>query len=88
MWLGNSGRYLGREVPVDELPWELIRLVMMSVANTAIFPMQDILGLDEKARMNRPATLEGNWQWRLRPDQLNRGLARKLAEMTETYGRT
>ena len=79
--------YLGRHVPVEELHWELIRLIMMSAANTAIFPMQDILGLGEEARMNQPATLDGNWEWRLLPDILTPGLARKLREMTETYGR-
>lgn len=79
--------YLGREVPLDDLPWELIRLVMMSVANTALFPMQDLLGLDERGRMNRPATREGNWCWRMLPDQLTPALSRKLREMTEIYGR-
>lgn len=80
-------RYLGRDVPLEELHWELIRLVMMSVADTVIFPMQDILGLDEKARMNRPATVRGNWQWRLSPDLLTSSLAEKLREMAEIYGR-
>jgi len=80
-------RYLGRDVPLDELHWELIRLLMMSVANTVIFPMQDILGLGEEARMNRPATLEGNWEWRLSPDLLTPDLASRLLEMTEMYGR-
>ncbi len=81
-------RYLGRDVPLEELHWELIRLLMMSAANTVIFPIQDILGLGGEARMNRPATLEGNWQWRLRPDLLTPDVARKLLEMTEMYGRT
>jgi len=80
-------RYLGRDVPIEELHWELIRLLMMSAANTAIFPMQDILGLGEEARMNRPATLEGNWQWRMLPDLLTPELSSRLLEMTEMYGR-
>lgn len=80
-------RYLGRDVPIEELHWELIRLLMESAANTVIFPMQDILGLGEEARMNRPATAGGNWQWRLSPDQLTHTLAEKLLEMTEIYGR-
>jgi 4-alpha-glucanotransferase len=84
---GEKGRllhYLGREVPVEELHWELIRLIMMSVASAAIFPMQDILGL----RMNRPASLGGNWEWRMVADRLTPDLARKLREMTEMYGRS
>jgi 4-alpha-glucanotransferase len=80
-------RYLGREVPAEDIHRELIRLAMMSVANTAIFPMQDVLGLGEDAKMNRPATTEGNWQWRLSPEQLTTSLADTLREMTELYGR-
>jgi len=79
--------YLGREVPADRIHWELIRLAMMSVANMVIFPMQDILGLGEEARMNRPATSEGNWQWQLIADQLTPAVAENLLEMTEIYGR-
>ena len=60
-------RYLGRKVSAEDVSWEFIRLAMMSVADTAILPMQDILGLGEEARMNRPATTEKNWQWRLSP---------------------
>jgi 4-alpha-glucanotransferase len=80
-------QYLGREVSVERIHWELIRLAMMSVANMAIFPMQDLLGLGEDARMNRPATTEGNWQWQLLQEQLTPHLTQKLLEMTEIYGR-
>lgn len=79
--------YLGREVPMDELHWELIRLAMMSVARLVIIPMQDILGLGTEARMNRPATGEGNWEWQLLPEQVTPALAERLRDMTETYGR-
>jgi 4-alpha-glucanotransferase len=81
-------RYLGREVSAKELPQELLCLLMMSVANTVIFPMQDILGLGEEARMNHPSTREGNWEWRLSPDLLTSAVADKLREMTEIYGRS
>jgi 4-alpha-glucanotransferase len=80
-------QYLGREVPVDMLHWELVRLAMMSVANTTIFPMQDILGLGGSARMNRPATRKGNWCWRMMPGYTAAHLIERLAEMTETYDR-
>lgn len=80
-------KYLGRKVSVKELHWELIKLAMMSVANTVIFPMQDILGLGEKHRMNRPARKKGNWKWRLSPEQLTPEVAEKLMNMTEIYGR-
>lgn len=80
-------RYLGREVPVDELHWELIRLVMMSVAAMAVIPMQDVLGLGQGARMNVPSVVDGNWAWRLAPGQVTPEVAGRLREMTEVYGR-
>lgn len=80
-------RYLGRKVPEQEIHWEFIRLAMSSVANMVIIPMQDVLGLGEEARMNRPATSKGNWQWRLSPEQLTSSLTNRLLEITEIYGR-
>jgi 4-alpha-glucanotransferase len=79
--------YIGRQVSVEEAHWELIRLALMSVADTAMIPMQDLLGLGAEARMNRPATTEGNWQWRLIPEQMTPSVIAKLARMTELYGR-
>src|SRR3990170_4881817 len=58
-----------------------------SVVNICIIPMQDILGIGEEAKMNRPSKTEGNWQWILKPDQINPSLLEKLKEITETYGR-
>jgi 4-alpha-glucanotransferase len=81
-------RYLGRQVPKEELPHELLRLLMMSVANNVILPLQDILGLGEEARMNHPSTREGNWEWRLSPDLLTTAVAEGLREMTEIFGRS
>lgn len=80
-------KYLGRRVTADELPWEMIRLMMMSVANTVIIPIQDIFGLGAEARMNRPASKTGNWQWRLAPELLTSTSAEKLLEITEIYQR-
>ncbi len=80
--------YLGREVGEHAIHWELIRLAMISVADTVILPMQDLLGLDEEARMNRPSTTHGNWTWRLLPQQITRTVMTKLAGMTELYGRS
>lgn len=81
-------KYLGREIPEEELHWELIRLAMASPANMSIIPMQDILGLGETCRMNKPAVTNGNWEWRLLPQQINSDLAKKLRDMTEANGRT
>jgi 4-alpha-glucanotransferase len=79
--------YLGYEPVEKDIHWELIRLAMMSVARIAIFPMQDVLGLGEEARMNRPSSKKGNWHWRFSPDQLTPAVKKKLREMTEIYGR-
>jgi 4-alpha-glucanotransferase len=80
-------RYLGREVPVEEIHWILVRLAMISVARWVILPMQDVLGLGEEARMNRPSIAHGNWEWRLRPGQITASVQERLLEMTETFGR-
>jgi 4-alpha-glucanotransferase len=81
-------RYLGREVSGPEVHWDLIRLAMASVANTAIIPLQDVLGIGEEGRMNRPATADGNWRWRFLPGRADSSLAQKLAGMTALYGRS
>jgi 4-alpha-glucanotransferase len=70
-----------------EMNWTLIRALLASVADTAIVPMQDVLGLGSEARMNTPATLGGNWRWRLRGDALAPAPAARLARMVELYGR-
>ncbi|UCG92859.1 MAG: 4-alpha-glucanotransferase [candidate division WOR-3 bacterium] len=80
-------RYLGQRVSINRLHWEFIRLAMRSVADMVIVPMQDILGLGMKARMNHPGTSQGNWRWRVSAQQLTPTLAKKLSHMVETYGR-
>jgi len=90
--IGSDGKkrlfkYIGQRVSERAIHWELIRLAMSSVADMVIIPMQDILGLGEKARMNRPASSKGNWQWRVTPEQLSHSLVKKLSEMTRIYGR-
>lgn len=80
-------RYIGGRVGTDQVHRIFIRLAMLSPASTVIVPMQDILGLGEEARMNRPGTTEGNWEWRLRPDQAGEEGLREFTEATEIYGR-
>lgn len=67
--------------------WDLIRACFMSVGHTAIIPAQDFLGLGSYARMNFPGRPSGNWTWRLRENDLNEGLARRVREMTLLYER-
>jgi 4-alpha-glucanotransferase len=81
-------RYAGHPVAEDEIHWEMTRLAFMSVAETAIVPMQDLIGLGSEARMNRPATTDGNWAWRLLGEQSPPDLAEKLSGLTALYGRT
>jgi 4-alpha-glucanotransferase len=78
-------RYLGMDG--REVHWDFIRAALASVADTAIVPAQDLLGLGSEARMNRPATIGGNWRWRLRPGQLTPAVLERLAVMTATYDR-
>ena len=79
--------FLGHRVSTTQVPWELIRLAMSSVGNVVILPIQDVLGLGEQARMNRPAKVRGNWVWRLRPGQITPAVTKKLARLTQTYDR-
>jgi 4-alpha-glucanotransferase len=81
-----ASRYLGLDG--REVHWELIRAVLASVADTAIVPVQDLLGLGSDARMNRPGSIGGNWRWRLHPGQLTHAVAERLGMMTATYDRT
>ncbi len=79
--------YLGHATNKDQVAADLVRLGMMSPARTAIFPLQDILGLSEDARMNMPSTANGNWGWRVSRDLLSPGLAAKLKEISRLFGR-
>ena len=79
-------RYLGCIDP-QGIHWSLIRMGWMSIANIAIVPYQDLLGLDTDARMNFPGKPEGNWGWRYRPEALNREVGDRLKTMTYISGR-
>ena len=78
-YIGSSGR---------EIHWDMIRVLLASVADTAIVPAQDVLGLGSEARINTPATASGNWEWRLEDGALSDEIAKKLLDLSETYGRT
>jgi 4-alpha-glucanotransferase len=79
-------RYLGG-LSNQGVNWDLIRLAFSSVADWAIVPLQDILGLDETARMNRPGTAVGNWDWRFCSHMLTTEASDRLRAITEIYGR-
>ena len=65
----------------------MIRAALSSVADTAIIPIQDYLGLDNSARMNLPSTLGENWKWRLLPGELTAELAEEMAYLARLYDR-
>jgi 4-alpha-glucanotransferase len=70
-----------------EIHWDFIRAVLASVADTAIVPMQDLLGLGTEARMNLPASDSGNWQWRALEGDFSEKISDRLRKLTEIYGR-
>jgi 4-alpha-glucanotransferase len=71
----------------SEINWVMIRAVLASVADVAIVPLQDVLGLGSAARMNLPGRMSGNWGWRYRKDALRPELSARLKEMATLYDR-
>ena len=71
-----------------EIHWAFIRAVLASVADIAIIPLQDVLGLGSEARMNLPNTAQGNWRWRYTADMLTDEVQDHLKELTKIYGRS
>jgi 4-alpha-glucanotransferase len=70
-----------------DVHWEMIRAVFASSSEMAIIPMQDVLGLGNEARMNRPGEASGNWQWRMSAGALEPDLIECLREYSRVYGR-
>ena len=79
-------RYIGI---TDErnVSWDFIRAAFVSVADTAIIPMQNYLKLGDEARINTPSTLGGNWEWRMDRGSLTEELAGQMRILAKTYGR-
>ena len=77
-YVGGDGR---------EIAWDLIRLALQSVAEWAIVPLQDVLGLGSEARMNVPGRPEDNWTWRYADGALTPAHAERLADLTAACGR-
>ncbi len=71
----------------EPVNWVLIRGVEASIADLAILPLQDVLGLGSEARMNLPGSSRGNWRWRMRKGALTPDLATRLREMVVMYDR-
>jgi 4-alpha-glucanotransferase len=77
--------YLGTDG--HDMPWALIRAACASVADTAIYPLQDVLALPSECRMNFPGRAEGWWEWRFQWSQVHPWHAQRLREMCRLYGR-
>ena len=92
-WYASAGSrvqdHVRRYLAVDghDIAWDMTRLALASVAETAIIPVQDLLSLSSEARMNFPGRPSGNWAWRLLPGQLTDFHAARLRGLTELYGR-
>lgn len=73
--------------PDKEKYWDFVRMAMMSVADTCVIPLQDYLGLDKEARINKPSTLGGNWLWRMTEEMLTEEVIKKIYRLTEISAR-
>jgi len=78
-------RYLNSDG--TDINWEMIRTLMASVADTVLFPLQDVLGVGSEGRMNLPGTASGNWRWRFRSGDLTPRETARLKAMADTYER-
>ena len=74
--------------PPEQLAWDFICEALRSVADTCIVPMADYLGLGAEARINTPATAQGNWRWRMRAEALTPPLVGRMAELTRLVERS
>ena len=83
----NLKRYLGRRVNIKNVHKLLMREACKSVARVCIIPMQDILGLGAKHRMNFPSTENGNWLWRLKKKQFKKLHIKQLHSWAKLYNR-
>lgn len=85
-WCEYAIKYL-RLTKEEGYNWGMIKAAMASCADTCILQMQDLMGLDNRARMNTPSTLGGNWAWRIKEECINFWLAGILKILTKTYCR-
>jgi len=93
-WFANLSQGQERDLCLEylrssgqEIHRDLIRAAFASVAETAIIPLQDVLGLGNKARMNLPASQSGNWAWRFKAELLTDEIADGLKQLSTLYGR-
>lgn len=83
----NVDRYTNRKGN-ETIADAMNRTLSASVSNQVIFTVQDLLNLDNQARMNEPSTIGHNWQWRMKEDALDQTIIDKLLFFTQTYFRS
>ncbi len=71
----------------SQIAWDFVKLANASLADTAVAPLQDVLGLGPEARMNTPGVASGNWGWRFAWQDIPAWVAPSLRDMAEVYGR-
>ncbi len=80
------------QVPETLSAWELVNPLLACLSRSAaalcVFPMTDLLHLDDGARLNTPGHVSGNWQWRLERDALTPALAKQIRTLAELGSRT
>ena len=81
----NLHDYIGSDT--EPMPWCLIRLAMQSVSRLAIIPLQDVMGLDSRGRVNTPGTSEGNWRWQFEWDQIDSKSVARFRHLVKLFGR-
>lgn len=79
--------YINEKVSAGNVHWKMIRLAFSSPSSLAVVPVQDFLGLGSAARMNLPASLHGNWMWRVHPEELGHSLSAKISALCRETGR-
>ena len=84
--LAQARQLLGFDKPEDG-PGAFVHAMLASRADTAMIPMQDVLGLGGWARMNRPGTIGNNWLWRMAPGAATPELAQRLRRENEATNR-
>ena len=81
----RARRYLATDG--GDVNWVMIRALLASVADTVLFPMQDVAGVGSDGRMNVPSVAGGNWRWRVTAGQINDADASRLREMVDIFER-
>jgi 4-alpha-glucanotransferase len=83
----EASEYVGHDIHEETCHEDFIRMAYASVARIAIIPVQDLLGLDESARLNKPSTSENNWTWKMKKAEMEMVFPPEISRMVRLYGR-